>query len=104
MMTHAWQVSGQLLPAPSRIVILPASMQEPNGAGPGKTAAMPRELTPEQVVAGIGTRSYVAMMDDAPRSAFLDRVRRLLATHPDTRGRDLLELPYTASAYRLTPR
>jgi SAM-dependent methyltransferase len=61
-------------------------------------------VTPEQVVAGIGTRSYVATMDDAARAGFLDRVRRLLATHPGTRGRDRLELPHVTSAYRLTPR
>ena len=33
-----------------------------------------------------------------PRArTFLGRVRRLLATHPDTRGRDRLELPYVTS-------
>lgn len=57
----------------------------------------------EQVVAGIGTRSYVATMDDDARAGFLGRVRELLATHPDTRGRDRLVLPYVTSAYRLTP-
>jgi SAM-dependent methyltransferase len=61
-------------------------------------------VTPEQVVAGIATRSYVATMDEPDRPALLDRVRTLLATHPDTRGRDRLELPHVASAYRLTPR
>jgi SAM-dependent methyltransferase len=61
-------------------------------------------LTPEQVVAGIGTRSYVATMDGAQRAEFLGRVRRLLATHPDTRGRGRLELPYTTRAHRLTLR
>lgn len=61
-------------------------------------------VTPEQVVGGIGTRSYVATMDAAGREEFLGRVRRLLATHPGTRGRDRLELPYTTRAYRLTPR
>jgi SAM-dependent methyltransferase len=61
-------------------------------------------LTPEQVVAGIGTRSYVATMDAARREEFLGRVRDLLRTHPGTRGRDHLELPYTTRAYRLTPR
>jgi SAM-dependent methyltransferase len=61
-------------------------------------------LTPEQVVAGIGTRSYVATMDDAGRAEFLGRVRGLLASHPDTRGRERLELPYTTRAHRLTPR
>jgi SAM-dependent methyltransferase len=63
-----------------------------------------QHVSPAQVVQGIGTRSYVATMDDAGRARFLDRVRDLLATHPDTRGRDELELPYTTRAYRLTPR
>ena len=63
-----------------------------------------QRVTPEQVVGGIGTRSYVATMDDARRAEFLGRVRRLLAEHPDTRGRELLDLPYTTRAYRLTPR
>jgi SAM-dependent methyltransferase len=63
-----------------------------------------QQLTPEQVVAGIGTRSYVATMDDAGRERFLGRVRDLLATHPDTRGQEGIELPYTTRAYRLTPR
>ena len=61
-------------------------------------------VTPEDVVAGIATRSYVAVMDDVRREAFLAGVRALLAAHPDTRGRELLELPYVTRAYRLTPR
>ena len=63
-----------------------------------------QHVTPEQVVRGIGTRSYVATMDDAYRDRFLGAVRELLATHPDTRGADVLDLPHTTSAYRLTPR
>jgi len=63
-----------------------------------------QHVTPEQVVQGIGTRSYVATMDTAGRERFLGTVRDLLAGHPDTRGRDQLELPYTTRAYRLTPR
>jgi hypothetical protein len=66
-------------------------------------SAVSQRVTPEQVVGGIGTRSYVATMDDTSRADLLARVRDLLATHPDTRGRDLLELPYTTRAYRLTP-
>jgi len=61
-------------------------------------------VTPEDVVAGIATRSHVALMDDVGRAAFLAGVRELLAEHPDTRGRELLELPYVTRAYRLTPR
>jgi SAM-dependent methyltransferase len=60
-------------------------------------------LRPEQVVGGIGTRSYVATMAPGEREEFLGRVGRLMATHPDTRGRDRLELPYRTRAYRLTP-
>jgi SAM-dependent methyltransferase len=60
-------------------------------------------VSPEQVVAGIGTRSYVATMDPLARAAFLDRVRELLAGHPDTRGRAVLDLPYLTAAHRLVP-
>jgi SAM-dependent methyltransferase len=60
-------------------------------------------VTPENVVAGIATRSYVALMDDVRRAAFLAGVHELLDEHPDTRGRELLELPYVTRAYRLTP-
>jgi SAM-dependent methyltransferase len=62
-----------------------------------------QRLTPEQVVGGIATRSYVAVMDGSAREAFLAGVRRLLATHPDTRGQEVLDLPYRTAAYRLTP-
>jgi SAM-dependent methyltransferase len=60
-------------------------------------------VTPATVIAGIATRSYVALMDDARRAAFLAPVRALLADHPDTRGRELLELPYVTRACRLRP-
>ena len=63
-----------------------------------------QRVTPEDVVAGIATRSYVAVMGDSDREAFLAGIGELLADHPDTRGRDLLELPYVTRAYRFTPR
>ncbi len=62
-----------------------------------------QRLSPEDVVRGVATRSYVAVMDEPTRRAFLDGVRDLLAGHPDTRGRDVLDLPYRTTAYRLTP-
>ncbi|MCZ2803919.1 methyltransferase domain-containing protein [Modestobacter sp. VKM Ac-2983] len=67
-------------------------------------SAVAQRLTHDQVVRGIGTRSYVATMDGARRVEFLGRVRELLSTHPDTRGRTQLELPYTTRAHRLSPR
>ncbi|SFK89007.1 class I SAM-dependent methyltransferase [Geodermatophilus ruber] len=66
-------------------------------------SAVVQRVAPEQVVAGIATRSYVATMDDARRAEFLGGVREVLATHPDTRGRDLVELRYRTDAYRLVP-
>ena len=62
-----------------------------------------QRVTPEQVVDGIATRSYVAVMDDDGRADFLGRIRSLLAGHPDTRDRRELDLPYVTRAYRLTP-
>ncbi len=62
-----------------------------------------QRVTPGQVVAGIGTRSYVATMHPAAREAFLAGLRDLLARHPDTRGRSVLDLPYRTDAYRLVP-
>jgi len=63
-----------------------------------------QRLTPDQVVAGIATRSYVAVMGQDERTAFLDDLRTLLAGHPDTAGRAELELPYATHSVRLTPR
>jgi DNA-directed RNA polymerase specialized sigma24 family protein len=34
----------------------------------------------------------------------LARIRDLLATHPQTRGREVLQLPYRTAAHRLVPR
>jgi SAM-dependent methyltransferase len=62
-----------------------------------------QRIAPQRVVDGIATRSYVATMDEARRVEFLAGVRAVVDTHPDTRGRDVVELPYRTDAYRLTP-
>ena len=61
-----------------------------------------QRLAPKEVVGGIATRSYVAVMDEARRAALSTGVRQLLADHPGTRGRTPIELPYVTRAYRLT--
>jgi SAM-dependent methyltransferase len=63
-----------------------------------------QRTTPEDVVAGFATRSYAAAMTEQRRTEFLDAIRELIATHPDTRGRDVVDLPHVVSAFRLTPR
>ena len=60
--------------------------------------------TPEEVVAGIATRSYVATMPEQRRDEFLGAVRELLAGHPDTRDRDVVEVRLVSSAWRMLPR
>jgi SAM-dependent methyltransferase len=59
--------------------------------------------TPDEVVAGLATRSYVATMSEQRRADFLGAVRELLATHPDTRGREVVEVRLVCSAWRMIP-
>jgi SAM-dependent methyltransferase len=66
-------------------------------------SGLAQTVTPEQLVGGIGTRSYATLMDPDQRAAFLGRVRALLDAHPDTHGRTLLELPHRTVVYRLAP-
>ena len=43
--------------------------------------------------------SHVAVLPAADQAAVLDEVRALLATHPDTAGRDEIAIPYRVDAY-----
>jgi SAM-dependent methyltransferase len=100
---------GELLAAEARDSEADQSVVDRFAAELGATVAVldsriVQAVTPAQVVGGIGTRSYVATMDAGRRAEFLERVRRLIDTHPGTRGRDRLDLPYTTRSYRLTPR
>jgi SAM-dependent methyltransferase len=61
-------------------------------------------VPPGAVVGRVASSSRIALMDDVERTAYLDRVRELLATHPDTRGREELDVPYVTNAYRFLPR
>jgi SAM-dependent methyltransferase len=55
-------------------------------------------ITPDGLLDLVATYSYVRL---SPRADQLyAEVRELLATHPGTAGRDLLEMPYVTAAYR----
>ena len=69
-----------------------------------RTARWVQRVPPEAVVGRVASSSRIALLDDAGREAYLGQVRDLLATHPDTRGSDALDVAYATSAYRLTPR
>jgi SAM-dependent methyltransferase len=55
-------------------------------------------MTPDEVVGLVSTYSYVYLRDDA--DDVLAAVRDLLATHPQTRGRAVVDLPYVTATYR----
>jgi SAM-dependent methyltransferase len=56
-------------------------------------------LSPEGVVARFASVSHVAVLDEGDREAVLDEIRDLLATDPETAGRDALGLPYRVDAF-----
>ena len=43
--------------------------------------------------------SFVAALDEEPRAQLLDEFADLLDTHPDTRGRDDVSLPYVTELF-----
>jgi SAM-dependent methyltransferase len=55
-------------------------------------------MTPDQVVGLISTYSYIHLREDA--DDVYAAVRELLATHPDTRGRPLVDMTYVTATYR----
>ena len=81
-------------------------------AGGGPTVAAPfgpleerrsawsRPMRTDEVVAMAASRSYVIAVPDEQRGRLLQDVRDLLATHPQTAGRDVVELPYVTHAFR----
>jgi SAM-dependent methyltransferase len=61
-------------------------------------------VPPEAVVGRAASSSRVGLLDDTAREAYLGRIRDLLDTHRDTRGRDELELQYVTTAWRMVLR
>ena len=59
-----------------------------------------RPMTADQLVAMAASRSYVIALDPGERDDLLSEVRALLRTHPDTAGRDVIDMPYTTVAFR----
>ena len=71
------------------------------GFGPLQRATFRHEhvATPEGVVDRIRGVSHIAAMDPAEQAVVLADVRRVLAEHPDTRGREELHVPYRVDCY-----
>lgn len=58
-------------------------------------------MSPERIVKLVNTFSFVRLHEDVEQ--ILDQVREILATHPETKGRDVIEVPYVTAAYRVSP-
>jgi SAM-dependent methyltransferase len=73
----------------------------PAGFGPPATATFRHEqsTTPEGVVERIRGVSHVAVLDHVEQEEVLAEVRALLASHPQTRDRDELRVPYRTDCY-----
>ncbi len=71
------------------------------GFGPLEEATFHHEqsLTPDEVVDRFRGVSHVAVLQPDERDAVLAEVAELLATHPQTRGRRELRIPYRVDCY-----
>ncbi len=56
-------------------------------------------MSRERIVALVATFSFVRLRDDA--DLILDQVRDLLDSHPDTKDRAVIDVPYVTAAYRV---
>ena len=57
-------------------------------------------MTAQGIVDLFASRSYVIALSLNGRTEALEQVRELLRTHPDTRGRDEIQMPYVTRAFR----
>ncbi len=80
-----------------------AELHDAPGFGPVHTAHFHHEqvLDHDGVVARVQGVSHVAVLPNAAQTRVLDEVRSLLRTHPDTRDRDTVAIPYRVDAYWL---
>lgn len=78
-----------------------SALGDRNGFGPLHAATFRHEqvLDREGIVERFGSVSHVAALEPARRDAVLDEVRTVLGTHPATRDRAALAIPYRVDAY-----
>jgi SAM-dependent methyltransferase len=78
-----------------------SALGDRTGFGPLATATFRHEhlMTPEGVVDRIRGVSHVASLPAQERDAVLAQVSEILATHPQTRGRHELAIPYRTDCF-----
>ncbi len=72
-----------------------------DGFGPLDEASFPnvQPITPGGVVERAASTSFIARLDETERASVLARVRTLIATHPDTAGREVFDFPHRTRVY-----
>jgi SAM-dependent methyltransferase len=73
---------------------------EPFGPTETRTFGWTHEIDPNRLLDLVASRSYVIMLPRDERTAVLDEVRDLVATHPDLAGRESFALPYVTQCAR----
>lgn len=86
--TGAWKVA---FPAP--------------GFGPLEERLFPnvQPIAPEGVVDRVSSTSFIATLSADERNRVLERIRTLIGTHPQTAGKETIDLPHETRVY-ITPR
>jgi SAM-dependent methyltransferase len=69
------------------------------GSNHNATFRQEQTLTPQGVVERIASVSHVAVLPPDERERVLEEVRTVLTSHPDTRERGELRIPYRVDAY-----
>ncbi|MFN2521071.1 MAG: class I SAM-dependent methyltransferase [Candidatus Limnocylindria bacterium] len=64
-----------------------------------RTMPSAQQLSPEGLVDCVASVSWVAVLPDPLRESVFAHVRELISKHPDTRGREEIELPYRTEVY-----
>ncbi|WP_028047670.1 class I SAM-dependent methyltransferase [Cellulomonas sp. URHE0023] len=59
-----------------------------------------RPMHPADLRTLAASRSHLLLLPDDERDGLLDAIDELAATHPDLRGRDVVEMPYRTECYR----
>lgn len=71
------------------------------GFGPLSEARFPnvQPITSDGIVERAASTSFIARLDDEERTSVLDRVRTLIAAHPQTAGREVIDFPHETRVY-----
>ena len=58
-----------------------------------------QRIPPDGIVDRVASTSFIARLPDEERADVLERIRGLVRTHPETRGKDLIDFPHLTRVY-----